>query len=238
MTETYEYEGNELSLFSQATNWKAYLTAQLRPFIRGQVLEVGAGIGATTSALWTVAASQWIALEPDARLADQARAHFQARKLDGVMVREGTIASLEARESFDTILYVDVLEHIEADTAELQAAARHLRPGGHLIVLSPAHQWLFSPFDAAIGHVRRYDARRLKSVHLPGLALLRLRYMDAVGMTASLANRLLLRRSMPSAAQIAIWDRLLVPASRVVDPCVAFRVGKSILAVWLRPIGA
>lgn len=235
MSEAHEYVGTELSLFAGATNWKRYLSGQLRPFIQGEVLEVGAGIGATTSALWTPAASQWTALEPDAALADLARARFKTTGLDRVVVRVGTVACLGASERFGTILYVDVLEHIEDDAAELQSAASHLAPGGHLVVLSPAHQWLFSPFDAAIGHVRRYDSKQLQSVGPPGLTLARLRYLDAVGMTASMVNRLWLRRQMPTMAQIAVWDRLMVPISRVLDACVAFRLGKSILAVWQRP---
>lgn len=235
MTDQYTYVGAELSLFAQATNWKKYLNGQLRPFVRGHVLEVGAGIGATTSALWTTAASQWTALEPDSELADQARVRFHDGGLDRVVVRDGTLAALDAGDMFDAILYIDVLEHIEEDAAQLRDASRHLRPGGHLIVLSPAHQWLFSPFDAAIGHLRRYNSTGLLSLQPAGLALTRLRYLDAVGMTASLGNRMFLRRSMPSATQIAFWDRLLVPLSRLVDPLCAYRIGKSILAVWQRP---
>jgi len=235
VTDAYEYVGTELSLFAQAHNWKRYLAEQLRPFVQGHVLEVGAGIGATTSTLWTPAASQWTALEPDSRLADQARVRLEAIGLGGVTVRVGTVASLRSAERFDTILYIDVLEHIEEDVAQLQGAASHLAPGAYLIVLSPAHEWLYSPFDAAIGHVRRYNAKQLQSAGPSGLTLARLRYLDAVGMTASLANRLLLRRAMPNAAQIAVWDRFMIPISRVLDPCFAFRIGKSILAVWRRP---
>lgn len=238
MTDEYTYVGAELSLFARATNWKRYLNGQLRPFVRGHVLEVGAGIGATTSALWTAAASQWTALEPDPGLASQARVRVQSGGLDRVVVRDGTIAALDAGDMFDAILYIDVLEHIDDDAAELRDASRHLRPGGHLIVLSPAHQWLYSPFDAAIGHVRRYNSAGLQSLQPAGLALTRLRYLDAVGMTASLGNRILLRRSMPSAMQIVFWDRLLVPMSRLVDPLCAYRIGKSILAVWQRPTDA
>ena len=235
MTDNYEYQGAELSLFAQAANWKTYLTRQLRPFIRAHVLEVGAGIGATTAALWSPAASRWTALEPDLQLAGQARARFERSGLDRATVRVGTVATLEPTDAFDTILYIDVLEHIDDDAAELERAARHLRPGGHLIVLAPAHQWLFSPFDAAVGHVRRYSAARLRSVGPAGLVLSRLRYLDATGMIASLGNRVLLKQSMPSPTQLAIWDGLLVPISRVVDPLMAYRLGKSVLAVWHRP---
>jgi hypothetical protein len=61
-----------------------------------------------------------------------------------------------------------------------------------------------------------------------------LRYLDAVGMLASTANRLLLKQSTPSPAQIALWDRALVTASRVVDPLLGYTLGKSVLGVWRR----
>ena len=70
-----------------------------------------------------------------------------------------TIESITDAAPFDTILYVDVLEHIADDAAELARARRLLTPEGNLVVLAPAHQSLFSPFDAAVGHYRRYDER-------------------------------------------------------------------------------
>ena len=57
-------------------------------------------------------------------------------------------------------------------------------------------------------------------------------YLDAVGMAASLANRLLLRASMPTDGQIKFWDRMLVPVSRVIDPVLARSIGKSVVAIW------
>ena len=79
-------------------------------------------------------------------------------------IRCGTTGDLAPDEMFDTALYIDVLEHIEDDTAEVARVCRHLAPGGHLIVLVPAHQALYTPFDAAIGHFRRYTMRQLLAV--------------------------------------------------------------------------
>jgi len=101
-------------------------------------------------------------------------------------------------------------------------------------VMSPAHQWLFSPFDKAIGHVRRYslgDGARLRP---PGLHAVSAAYLDSVGLTASLANTLLLRATMPSRGQIRLWDQMMVPLSRIIDPLLLGRVGKSVLFVWRR----
>jgi hypothetical protein len=146
----------------------------------------------------------------------------------------GTLDDLHAEARFDAILYIDVLEHIEDDRAELVRAAQRLNPGGSVIVLSPAHQFLFTPFDAAIGHFRRYSRRSLAAVGPVALRTRKLVYLDAAGMLASAGNRLLLRSAMPTEAQILTWDRLLVPVSRVIDPLFGYRVGKSVLGVWQR----
>ena len=146
--------------------------------------------------------------------------------------RTGTVRGLQGEPGFDAILYIDVLEHIADDAAELAAAARLLRPGGALIVLAPAHPWLYSPFDRAIGHHRRYTRRSLARIAPPGLRRLVLRYLDSVGLLASAGNRFLLRRSLPTPRDIARWDGLMVPISRRLDAWLAFRVGKSVLGVW------
>ena len=147
-------------------------------------------------------------------------------------VLNGTLADIAEEPRFDTILYVDVLEHIEDDRAELERAAGQLKPGGRLVVLSPAHAWLFSPFDKAIGHLRRYRLGDQVTLAPPGMALIAARYLDSVGILASLANKLWLRSSMPTLRQILIWDRLMVPLSRLFDRLTFGRLGKSVLFVW------
>ena len=109
-----------------------------------------------------------------------------------------------------------------------------LRPGGHVVALSPAHQSLYTPFDAAIGHHRRYSKKTIAALTPSGLRLVRLRYLDAVGMLASLGNRLILNQNMPTAKQVALWDGVLVRLSRLVDPVTAYSLGKSVLAVWTK----
>ena len=116
---------------------------------------------------------------------------------------------------------------------ELKLAASRLRAGGRLIVLAPAHQWLFTPFDAALGHFRRYNRQMLHQLSPIGLRFERLIYVDAMGLAASIGN-LFLRQSMPTAGQVRFWDSWLVPVSRVVDPLFGYTAGKSIVAVWCK----
>ena len=237
MSETFEYVGEELDVFALATRWKDYFGSQLRPFIRGDVLEVGAGIGGTAQALGSSAVRSWTALEPDPRMGEDLERRLQAcSALHGFSARRshGTILSLDASPRFDAILYIDVLEHIEDDRGELEQAARRLRPGGKLCVLSPALAWLFSEFDARIGHHRRYDRATLVALTPPQTRLRWVRYHDSVGLVASLANRLLLRSPTPTRSQIIVWDRFMVPLSRPLDWLLRYSVGRSILAVWER----
>jgi hypothetical protein len=197
------------------------------------VLEVGAGLGATTRLLCTGRQRRWLCLEPDPQLADGLADEIRAGTLpDCCEPRTGTLADLGPEELFDALVYIDVLEHIADDAAEVAAAADHLRAGGKLIVLSPAHQWLFTPFDRAIGHYRRYSKRSLRAAAPSALACRKLVYLDSVGLLASLGNRLFLRSDMPSARQLWVWDRLMVPVSRVVDPLFGGAVGKSVLGIW------
>jgi hypothetical protein len=99
-------------------------------------------------------------------------------------------------------------------------------------VLAPAHQRLYTAFDAAIGHHRRYALKELLMLAPVGLSVVRARYLDAAGLLASASNRMVLKQSMPTPGQIRLWDRVMVRASRWLDPVLAFRLGKSVLVVW------
>ena len=226
----YQYAGSELEIFEKAHNWKAYLRRAMQPYLHGSVLEVGAGLGANTRQFASLDFDRWTCLEPDAALLEQIE--IGKPPLDRHELVLGDLGALDPARCFDAILYIDVLEHIEDDASELRRAASHLSQGGALIVLSPAHPWLFTPFDQAIGHYRRYTRRSLKAAGPEHLRLEKLIYLDSVGMLASVANRLLLNQSMPTAAQIQTWDGLLVPCSRRLDPMFFGRVGKSVLGIW------
>lgn len=235
MSEAADYVGSELELFQDATVWKRYWSAQLRPYIGTSVIEVGAGLGANTAYLNDGRARRWLCIEPDRALAERIEAGVAAGRLPAnVEVRCGTLASVAPGATADTIVYIDVLEHIEDDRGEVRAAARRLVPGGHLIVLAPAHQSLFSPFDAAIGHFRRYSRRSLIALAGPELQLVRAFYLDAAGLLASAANRFILKDSTPTRAQIKLWDRVLVRCSHVADALTMRRLGKTVVAVWRR----
>ncbi len=231
-----EYGGGELELFADASNWKAYFSGAISQNLRGRVLEVGAGLGSTTLALCRPGLKCWDCLEPDSGLKGRLCDLLDRHKWPcPVRARVGTLSDLAANELFDTIVYIDVLEHIAEDGAELALVARHLVPGGKVVILSPAFQFLFSEFDASIGHYRRYTKSTLLALTPSDLMPVAARYLDSVGLIASLANRVLLRASMPTRKQVQVWDKFMIPLSRILDRIVFFGFGRSIMVVLEKP---
>lgn len=126
-----EYQGKELDLFAEAPNWKFYWGSIIRPFLGTDVLEVGAGIGTNGAVLCPGQMGRYVCLEPDPKLAERidcsSGKEKPGRKKE---VFVGTLRDLPAEERFDSILYIDVLEHIDNDKEELALAAAQLRRGG------------------------------------------------------------------------------------------------------------
>ncbi|MEN8445006.1 MAG: class I SAM-dependent methyltransferase [Cyanobacteria bacterium J06555_13] len=148
--------GVELERFEKVKNWKRYVGSILCPYLKGDVLEIGAGRGNNTEFLSIAQYSSWTFLEPDSVLYQVLAHRITALNNPLLRTHQGTIQDLSPHQRFDSILYIDVLEHIKEHQAEIASATLRLQRNGYLIVLSPAHQFLYSPFDQAVGHYRRY----------------------------------------------------------------------------------
>lgn len=230
-----QYVGRELELFAEAKSWKQYWSSLVLAYLRGDILEVGAGVGTNTPLIKGAEATSWTCLEPDPKLAAQMRERFaEDASLTKCRVQLGTIADLGGDSRFDAIVYIDVLEHIADDKGELRRASQLLRAGGRLVVLSPAYTWLYTSFDRAIGHLRRYQKKTLQACGPEDCRLCKIIYLDSAGVLASAANRMFLKQSLPTLRQILFWDRCLVPISRIADRLIRHTFGKSILAIWIK----
>jgi SAM-dependent methyltransferase len=230
-----KYIGDELSLFKEATNWKNYWYHSIKNYISGDVLEVGAGMGINTNLFLQEGnhVKSILAVEPDIELSNQILENVKPHN-SKVEVHTGFLTDLRATQKFDTIVYIDVIEHIEKDGEELSRAMSHLNEGGHLIILVPAYNYLFSPFDEAVGHFRRYDKKMLKNSIPDDLNEVKLFYLDSLGACASAVNKFFLKQSYPTVSQILKWDKLIVPTSKIVDKVVFNSVGKSLIGIWGR----
>jgi len=232
-----KYPGNELDLFQNALAWKTYFSKFLKPYLKGAVLEVGGGIGGTTSYLMNPDINSYTVLEPDPDLFQQLEERCASAEFPTLPTcLNGYISDLSPDARFDAIAYIDVVEHIPDDKKELALADRFLNPGGRLLILSPAFSCLWSPFDEAVGHVKRYTKSSLADAIPEGYELEEARYLDAVGAGLSLGNRLLKKDSHPTKAQINLWCRYCLPLSRVLDPLLHAFWGRSVLVIARKPL--
>ena len=229
----YSYTGTELDVFASAVNWKTYFSGVFRAWLKGSILEAGAGIGSNTPYFLNDQVQKLVCLEPDAELGQQISGKIHIKLLpECVSYVNGTTSDLNEPGLFDTILYIDVLEHIENDRAEISRALHLLKPGGHLIILVPAFNMLYTDFDKEIGHFRRYTRKTLRKAIVPGFSCKKLIYLDSTGFFASLANKLLFKNASANNGAIRFWDRVMIPISRISDPLCFHSFGKSLVGIW------
>jgi SAM-dependent methyltransferase len=227
---------SDVALVAEPHHWPLYWANEIAPYLGKRVAEIGAG---TTPAAIHLNrdAADWLCVEPDRRVARRLSHRAQRGEFGPhCRVLNGWVVDLPATDPFDTILYVNTLEHIPADRAELAAAAKRVRRGGRLIVLSEAHPFLYSSHDAAIGHVRRYTRRMLLAIEPPGFQVTAMKYLDAAGYAAAIADCFLPTDATPSSKRMTFWDEKLVPLSRHLDRLTGHRFGQSLLTVWRRVV--
>ncbi|HZB02255.1 MAG TPA: methyltransferase domain-containing protein [Actinomycetota bacterium] len=212
-----------------------WVLEEFRPFLKGDVLEVGAGSGAITRRLIEGFPDiSVVALEP----ADNMFSILQpyAALTERVAAEHATLAEFAVRRprpGFDAVLYVNVLEHIEDDERELRLAAEALRPGGSLLVFGPALELLYAELDHNAGHYRRYSLDQVRRiVEGAGLRVVSLRYFDVLGVLPYFVVYRLLRHTNISSSTVWGYDRGIVPLSRVVQRILRDPpVGKNVILV-------
>lgn len=230
-----EYFGRDLEAMSFAVNYHRWILDEFRQFIGRTVVEVGAGTGNYTSLLLTTEPAMHYALEPAANVFARLAEKFAG--VPNVRTLNGTLADLsgEIAGGADTILYVNVLEHIEDDRRELERARETLKPGGHLCVFVPALPWLHGTADVAFGHHRRYTRGGLERlVASSGFRILRLHYFDIAGILPWFVLFRVLKRPCFTAGQAQWYDRFAIPTLRRVESAVAPPTGKNLLLVARR----
>ena len=134
-----------------------HLVSQLAP-AGASVLDIGCGTGFTLEAL-AARFDAW-GLEPDAAV----RARVRPSVMHRVLAGDTRDRSALGNRSFDVVLLLDVLEHVEDDRAELASAAAALAPGGKLVITVPANPRLWSDHDERNGHYRRYTEDSLRAL--------------------------------------------------------------------------
>ena len=222
------YEGWELKYFDKAFNFRKYQFDLVKKFIKGKVAEVGPGNG-TFLEYYLHLANTIDLFEPSENFL------INLNKFKNKKVNIINNYFKEQKNYYDTILYLDVLEHIEDDQKEIQIAYESLKEGGALIVNVPAFQHLYSKFDKDIDHFRRYSKNTLKSLTTTiSFRTTNLIYYDSIGYFLSVGSKLITKNYLNNFdKKIKIWDSL-IPYSKLLDSLVLNKFGKSLIMVCIK----
>jgi len=221
-----------LERLTSARNYNRWLTDRLQRWVGQRVLEIGAGLGSMSE--FILDRERVVLSDTDPYYIARLRERFAGRpnvritqlRLPGA---DGSVAA----ERLDTVICLNVLEHVPEDVASLAAMRALLQAAGRLVLLVPSLPSLYGTLDEALGHVRRYTPAELRRKFPDaGFRLLHLEYFNLAGVPGWwLTGRVLKRRLIP-AGSLNLYDAL-VPLFRL-ERFLPWRVGQSLIAIGER----
>ena len=242
-----EHESLTASLDKLAAleNYYRWILEEIRPFLGNRLAEIGAGTGTFTEFLIAAhlasnPAAHLAAFEPSEhyyrKLYEKLRGHYPD------LIQAGRLTTTQgyfhaSLEGFDTIVMINVLEHIENDLEAVRMVHQSLAPGGTYVAFVPALSWLYSPFDKAVGHYRRYEKTHLEEVFRKGgFTVITAKYMDCLGVLPWYLLNVIGGSQSINSRLARLYDTWFVPvtkwAERLGEPCV----GKNILVVGRKAV--
>jgi SAM-dependent methyltransferase len=211
----------------------------LRPYIGRRVLDAGCGIGNFTE-LVARDAERVVAVDLSPQNVEVLRRRFADSP--NVVIEQvdlDTHADRLAGHDIDTVVCLDVLEHVEDDLSLLRRFRQIVRPGGHLLIKVPALPWLFGAIDTASGHFRRYTLAELRGkAASAGWKPVLTRYMNIAGVMPYWLKSRVLKRSANfsrtfSPRQLKLIQ-VSVPVLKAIDRCTGPVAGQSAILVARR----
>ncbi len=223
----------DLDLASESTpNYLSWVAELCRLHLGHRVLEVGAGLGAITARYEQ--GREVVANDVSPPCVRALRKRFDNHP--NVHVEDRDLRTLKLDARFDSVLMVNVLEHIADDAAALRGLSRLLVPGGDVVVYVPALNSLYGAVDEKVGHYRCYSVWRLREVFREaGLEPVELRWVNFLAIPAWAAfSRGDVDDRQRSGKLLSLWDRTAVPATRFLEAHVRMPIGLNVLGVGRR----
>jgi len=222
---SFEFEALKLAI-----NYRRAIIGEFAAYLRGNLLEVGAGIGQNTELLKQVAGvERLVSVEPDPQFCATFRENFPRQSLI-----EGTAATIVETGRWDAIVSINVLEHILEDESELATYNELLlSQKGKLCLLVPARQEIYARLDREFGHHRRYSLEALRSkLQHADFQILRLHYFNFFGYFACWFNFSLLKQRHFNPLAVRIFDKLIFPPLHAIEKNVLRPpIGQSLIAI-------
>lgn len=245
-TTNYDYDGVDpigegtLEALAGAQNFNKWMYDTIAPYVKGELMEIGSGIG-NISAFFLNNKVNTTLTDLRTNYCEILQTKFGSypnlrgiKKVDLVQPEfEKTYADLIGK--FDSIVALNVVEHIEDHELAIRNCYKLLRPGGHIIILVPAYQFLYNRFDKELGHFRRYTRKKLRNlIASQGFDIIFSTYFNSVGMAGWFVSGSVLKKKMIPEGQLKLYNKL-VPAFKVADKIVFKQMGLSTIAVGRKP---
>ena len=200
-----EYAGRELESMAFAVNYHRWILERFAPFLGKHIVEVGAGTGSFSMLLLETKPESLTLLEPSNMYAALEKARIAE-------AHHCTLAQAKFSIRPDSIVYVNVLEHIEDDQGELRIAHSALAPGGRVLIFVPANPWLMGSIDRQLGHFRRYTMNELMSkCRAAGFGIRSSSYFDVAGILPWWIKYCVFKSERMEPAAVRFYDRWVVP---------------------------
>jgi glycosyltransferase involved in cell wall biosynthesis len=219
-----------LQRVSRMARYNAWLWEQIAPHTGQRILEVGAGIGTMTRAF--LDREFVLVTDINSRYLKRLRVTFanHPHVVVHAMDLNASLPSWLTEHRLDTVICLNVLEHIQHDEAVLRHFFHLLPSGGRVVLIVPALRGLYGEIDEAIGHYRRYEKPEIvEKLKQAGFALEEVRFFNFLGMLAWYVNFCLLKRRTIPGLQACLHD-FLVPVL-CVEKHFSLPWGMSLLAV-------
>ena len=230
--DAHYYDGQDLEALATLPAYQEWILEKFRPYLRGKVIEIGAGLGNITSR-YADGVEELLLVEPAKNLEGMLRERFESRPHVRVLCAlVADVVPAAHGVPFDSALMVNVLEHVGDDASMLSSIRGILRPKGALLLFVPAGPWLYGTLDEKVGHARRYTLPGLRRlVQDAGFAVETIRYFDLFGVLPwfFLGRVRRIRQFSPRWARL--YDRLVVPIAHAVEKYVTPPLGKNLLCI-------
>ena len=224
---THDYSHEVLKTFSLTHNYNTWVFNMLAPFLKGKILEIGCGVGNLTNFLNKC--GELVSIDISENFIKHAQIDFKNVAFHCINVCDGNITAKLPK--FDTVVCINVLEHIEDDKKAIRNMYDLLVPGGRLCIFVPAMNSLYGAMDKDLDHYRRYNKKELYNlVTVPGFKVIKLNYSNLIGIFGWYVNAVLLKRSKFSILQPLIFDKI-VPLIEMLERKIPPPFGMSLLLI-------
>ncbi len=228
------YGGQILHSLDRARRFNGWMADAIRPWLGARVLEIGAGIGNITN--WMIPRDLYVASDINPNYLHYLQNYAAGKpylKIARVDLEDpASFADLE--ESFDTVICLNVLEHVKDPLVSLSNIFNVLEPGGRLLLYVPSGPRRFSTLDEALGHRCRYDRETLGSeLTTTGFEIEHLTSFNRFSVPGWWWNGKILRKRSFSRIQLKLLNALVPILSRL-DPLVPWQ-GLGLITIARRP---